>query len=556
MAVIAAIASYLAIVHREVIPFNQDDPSRVAAWIVLAELGSAATIAAGAWAMRAQHPHAAIGLAVASIGVLLPFWATWSWLAAPVRAGVLASTPLAVAGVTLVALRWRMPPSKNGLDSLRAVSVLAVAASAIHLLGYNPLADPGCARVCDDVRPVLDGFLTTSAAAALTSELTLVAIAVAVAAILRANAPRIPRPVVIAALCSMAALAMSTGLRWITWEALSPPAWRLPVEPLAVALVGATVCILAVRTMRLRAAVARLVVGLSEAEKDLGAVGGAIREVQFAVPGLERWVDARGDDVSDLTPRGHHTILFDEDGPVLRLLFAERADPIDVLAGLTPASRLALMNARLTAVARARLFDVQRSQRRIVATADAERRRIERDLHDGAQQRLVGAAFHMKATHGDVDAAGASRLTRAEAHLRTALAQLRQVAHGIVPNALFDEGLEAAIDELASVSSVPITYEVHMPSDVGSEVAMAAYSMIVAVLDSVATPATEAKAHVSVLADDAVTIRVEIEGVDDTAEPQDFTDVVDRIGAVGGHFIWSSINGDKYVAVGVIPCAP
>ena len=67
-----------------------------------------------------------------------------------------------------------------------------------------------------------------------------------------------------------------------------------------------------------------------------------------------------------------------------------------MLAALTPAIRLALQNAQLAAVAKARLADVQASQRRVVAASDSERRRIERDLHDGAQQRLVSVAFHLK----------------------------------------------------------------------------------------------------------------------------------------------------------------
>src|SRR3712207_6849347 len=82
-------------------------------------------------------------------------------------------------------------------------------------------------------------------------------------------------------------------------------------------------------------------------------------------------------------------------GPAVRLLLPPGVAPGEVVAGLTPARRLMLVNARLTAEARARLRELQASQRRAVATRDAERTRIERDVHDGAQQRLVSAMFHL-----------------------------------------------------------------------------------------------------------------------------------------------------------------
>jgi signal transduction histidine kinase len=552
MAGVAIVASYLAVVHNEPIPFDQDDPGRLATWMILVELVSAAAVTAGAWVVRAHHPHAAAGLAVAAAGVLLPFWAAWSWLPSPVRAGVLAAFPLAAAGISRVALHWGVRRSSTARLGLRSVTLLTLAATLVHLLGYNPFADPGCARVCDDVRPVLDGLLTTRSAVECSAILTIIAIVVAAATIVWTGAPETPRPVLIAVSCCLVTLATSSALRWATWENPSPPAWRLLVGPLAVALVGVTVCVVSVRTIRTRAAVAQLVDRLSSAQADLGPVAGAIRGVHFAVPDGSAWVDSGGREVSD--PRGANTVvLSDVDGPLLRLMLADRADPSDVLAGLTPASRLALTNARLTAVARARQSEVQVSQRRIVATADAERRRIERDLHDGAQQRLVGAAFHMRAARHTLDAEGAGRLTRAETQVHAAIAHLRQLAHGIFPNVLADEGLEAAIEELAATSAVPVTCEVQLRDSVGSEVAMAAYAMIAAVLGSVVSPAPGTRASVRVLMDDMVTVRVEVQGTNG-APPLDLTDVGDRIGAAGGRLTLSNDAGG-FVAVAVIPCA-
>lgn len=555
LAIVAATASYLALAQNEPIPLNPYPFGGLATWLVLVELAAATSIAAGVWASRAQYPYAAAGLAIASTAVLVPFWATGSWLPAPARAGFLAASPLAVASVSQVALRWGARPPGSARITLRATYSLAAAATLVHLLGYNPFADPGCALVCGDVRPVLDGLLTTRSALTWTCVLTIIAIVVAAGALLRIRGPGAPRPLIIAVLYCLAALTTSTTLRWATWEDPSPPAWRLLVEPLAVAVVGVTVVALALRTMRTRAAVARLAARMSVAETELGSLGGAIRGVQFAVSGDARWVDFSGRDVTDQPPGAEYAVLSDEDEPVLRLLLAERADPNDVLTGLTPASRLALMNARLIALARTRLAEVQDSQRRIVATADAERRRIERDLHDGAQQRLVGAAFHLRAAAGVAEAGCTSRLASAETQVHTALAHLRRLAHGVFPTVLVEEGLEAAIEELASGSVIPIHSELLMPGDVGPEVAMAAYAMIVAVLDSVVSPAAGTRARVSVRTGDAVTVRVEIEGTNSIAPPLDFTDAADRIGAVGGHFTLSGNGGDGYVATAVIPCA-
>ena len=80
--------------------------------------------------------------------------------------------------------------------------------------------------------------------------------------------------------------------------------------------------------------------------------------------------------------------------------------PADVLAQLAPAARLSLRNAQLAAVANARLADVRASRRRVVAASDGERRRIERDLHDGAQQRLVSAAFYLSIARRSAPRAG------------------------------------------------------------------------------------------------------------------------------------------------------
>jgi signal transduction histidine kinase len=525
------------------------------AWLRPVELAALAVMVAGAWAVRVHHPRASTGLAVATAGSLLPLWAAWPLLPGTVRAGLLAAAPFTVAGIARVALGWPAGVPASARLVGRAVVLLAAAASLAHLLGYNPFADPGCARICEDVQPVLAGVLATRSAVAISGLLTIVAAVLAAGAVLRGGPRRAPRSVIGAVVLALCVLATSSALRWAGWEDPTPSVTLPVLESLAVAVVGAVLGVVGIRTVRTRAAVDRLGTQLSRLEAGLGDVSGAIRGVQFAVPGEARWVDTAGRDVGDAPAPGSYVVLSDEAGPVLRLVLAGRADHGEILAGLTPATRLALRNAQLAAVARARLADVQASQRRVVATSDAERRRIERDLHDGAQQRLVSVAFHLRVALAGVDPATSVQLTSAEARIRDALAHLRQLAHGIFPNVLANDGLEAAIDELLAASDVPTVLDIQV-DNVDADAAMAAYATLAAALDSVERPSTATRALVSAVQDgDTLTVRVTMHAGGQTTRAGAFTEVADRVGAIGGRFTLSDTPDDETVVTAVIPCA-
>jgi signal transduction histidine kinase len=136
--------------------------------------------------------------------------------------------------------------------------------------------------------------------------------------------------------------------------------------------------------------------------------------------------------------------------PALRLVLGPRADPALTLAAISPAGRLALQNARLRAAGEFQVAAVRASRRRIVEAADAERRRIERDLHDGAQQRLVAVTMAMSSARSRADAATARALTTAEAHVRQALTALRTLSSESYSEVLAMEGLEAALEDSPS----------------------------------------------------------------------------------------------------------
>src|SRR5262249_34103192 len=136
---------------------------------------------------------------------------------------------------------------------------------------------------------------------------------------------------------------------------------------------------------------------------------------------------------------------------LVALLHHDAALPAERLAAAARASGSALENASLRARLRAELAELRASRARIVEVADDERRRIERDLHDGAQQRLIALSVALAQLAPQNGA-----LSRARAELRTALEDLRALAHGIYPAALTEAGIAAAVGELGERSRVPV----------------------------------------------------------------------------------------------------
>ena len=530
-----------------------DDPyayagRRLPVWLTVVGLTVIGFLVGGLWATRTR-PGASRGLAAATIGSLLPLWAAWSWLPDQVQAGVLAATPFAVM-VALVALNWSAPGSNNPRTAMRIVFALIVTSGVVHLLGYNPFADSGCAHTCAEVTPVLDGLLSTRSVVVASCSLTITGTVIAAVIVLKDGDRHTPRLIIGAVIVALGLQVVSAGIRLATWGDSAVAGLLLVLPAVSVALVAIAVCVVVARTLRVRTAVDRLAARLSG---PVAAVSG-VQGVHFAVPGEVRWVDVAGRDATDLRGQDKYVVLSDESGPVLRLLVARGTDQGDLLAALTPATRLALQNAQLSAVAKARLADVQASQRRVVSMSDSERRRIERDLHDGAQQRLVSVAFHLKVALAGADAPTAVRLAAAEGQVRNALGQLRRLAHGIFPSVLADEGLAAALDELIAASDVPSTLDVRARDDVGMETAMAAYATVAAVLNSVEHPGPNTRAVILVDRDgDMLTVSASIQAPGGTVLA-DFVNVADRVGALGGRLTTAEAATGATVVTAVIPC--
>jgi len=195
---------------------------------------------------------------------------------------------------------------------------------------------------------------------------------------------------------------------------------------------------------------------------------------------------------------------------------------------------------RLNAELHARLEELAASRARIVAAGDVERRRLERNLHDGAQQRLVTLALSLRLALAKLDsdpAAARAVLADAGEELALALAELRELARGLHPAVLSDHGLRAAVEMLAGRAPVPVEIADIPDERLPEPVEAAAYYLIAEALTNVAKYARASAVRVRVAASDAgVSVEVSDDGVGgaDAAAGSGLRGLADRVEALGG----------------------
>ncbi|HEX5898081.1 MAG TPA: sensor histidine kinase [Solirubrobacteraceae bacterium] len=231
--------------------------------------------------------------------------------------------------------------------------------------------------------------------------------------------------------------------------------------------------------------------------------------------------------------------------------------PFAFLAGL-----LRSHVARLDADLRARVVELRASRARLVEASDTERRRLERNLHDGAQARLVGVALLLGHARRRVAAdpeETAGLLDRAMDELRAGLADLRELARGIHPAVLTERGLEPALHALASRAPVPVTIEADGEQRLPAPVEIAAYFVISEALANVAKYAQATEATVAVRRTNGrVTVDVIDDGIGgaDAAEGSGLRGLGDRVAALDGTLSLDSPPGEGTRLHVEIPCEP
>jgi signal transduction histidine kinase len=228
------------------------------------------------------------------------------------------------------------------------------------------------------------------------------------------------------------------------------------------------------------------------------------------------------------------------------------------------AAGLSLDNERLQAELRARLVELQASRARLVTAADEARRRIERDLHDGAQQQLVALRISLGLARQVVASSPAEAddlLAQTEHQAGEALEELRELAHGIYPPLLADLGLRTALEAQARKAAVPVTVEAPALGRYSQNIEAAVYFSVLEALQNVAKYAQASSAHVT-LCDDGQRLTFSVEddgrGFDQATTPMGtgLQGISDRLAALGGTIdIVSALGGGTRVT-GRIPAAP
>ena len=282
----------------------------------------------------------------------------------------------------------------------------------------------------------------------------------------------------------------------------------------------------------------------------------------YRVPGGRAYIDGAGQPVTLPAPDGDRTAApIARDGRELGMLVYDASldDDPELVEAVAATAAIALDDARQQAESEGRHAELRASRERIVAASDAERRRLERNLHDGAQQRLVSVALQLRMiqTRIRADPALAERLvSSASDELSQSLEELRELARGIHP-AVLNHGLQVALKSLASRASVPTWVSFGSPARLPEPVELAAYLVACEALANVAkyAQATQATVRVSRRAGLAV-IEIADDGVGgaDESAGTGLQGLADRVAALDGTLRILSPPGGGTVVTAELPC--
>jgi signal transduction histidine kinase len=205
--------------------------------------------------------------------------------------------------------------------------------------------------------------------------------------------------------------------------------------------------------------------------------------------------------------------------------------------------------------------ELRASRARIVQATDEERRRLERDLHDGAQQRLVALSLSLRLVRTRMDADvhdAADLLDECVAELLGATSELRELARGIHPAILTDRGLDAALKAVAARAPVPVEVTSSVTERMPAQVEAAAYFVVAEALTNVARYSEASRADVRVERGEAtVTVEVSDDGVGgaEAATGSGLSGLRDRLASLDGTLAVVSPPGEGTIVKAVIPCA-
>jgi signal transduction histidine kinase len=291
------------------------------------------------------------------------------------------------------------------------------------------------------------------------------------------------------------------------------------------------------------------------------ALGDPTIDLVFWLPDDGRFVDARGRRVDLPEPgSGRGVTMVEREGARVAAIVHDSLVIDEELRAIAAAASIALENERLDAELRAKVEELRASRSRMLRVGLEERRRLERDLHDGAQQRLVSMALNMRLARDRLrdDPAAAERLLDgAGAELDSALEELRELARGIHPAVLSDRGLGPALETLAHRAPVPVELNGGADERLPEAIELAAYFVVAEALTNVAKYADATHAMVNVERDDG---RLVVEVADDGvggANPDNgsgLRGLADRLAVIEGRLEVESPPGGGTRIRARIPC--
>ncbi len=384
---------------------------------------------------------------------------------------------------------------------------------------------------------------------------------------LRATAARrrAVAPVLVAGCATLAALEWT-----VIFDLLGDPLSSLPAHVFYWMFATVPIAVLFVFLQRrlARGMVAGLVVelGRPSPSADLRqalarALGDASLQLAYWFPAEKCYVDGEGTMVAlPAADSSRRSTFVERDGQPIAVLLH---DPVlehnaELVRSVCAAASLALENERLQAELRARLVELQASRARLVEATDAERRRIERDLHDGTQQRLVSIAMSLGLLELKLPAAAAAQplVRETRESLAEALAELRELTHGINPPLLTERGLAAALDELCRRAALPAHLQAELERRLDDQVESAAYFVASEALTNAAKHSHGSEVRVAV-SDQGQSLILEVadDGIGGaTIGGSGLRGLADRVEALGGRFTVSSPPGRGTTVRAEIPC--
>ena len=304
--------------------------------------------------------------------------------------------------------------------------------------------------------------------------------------------------------------------------------------------------------------------GPAELEQALArALGDPSLTLAYWLPEFGTYADPDGRAVKLPEPNGNRAVtLIEREGSQVAALLHDPSleEERELLDSAAAALALALENAQLHVELRARLEELRGSRARIVESAQRERQRLERNLHDGAQQRLVALSLELSLLEkqlGDDDSSR-QRIDEARREVTASLEELREIARGIHPAVVTGHGLAVALEQLAARAAVPIRLLVRVDGRLPEPIEVASYYVVSESLTNVGKYAQASTATIEVSRSNGMLL-VEITddgiGGADTERGSGLRGLADRVEALGGRLrVWSPTGGGTRVRA-EIPCA-